>query len=113
MDRPTRESYTVAVVAPDERSAAQGVIGFARSVASIASPYLTGLFLSAPALINLPFILAGGLKITYDLLLYKVFIAIKPPEEHAQDAAPTSRCPRAGLPLQALPPGLTQPSCCG
>ena len=81
MDVPTRQSYTMAVVAPDERSAAAGVTAIARSVGSAISPAMTGLFFSIPALFNLPFFLCGGLKIIYDLLLFREFRAVKPPEE--------------------------------
>jgi MFS family permease len=81
MDVPTRQSYTMAVVAPDERSAASGVTSIARSVGAAISPSLTGVFLSIPGLLSVPFFLAGGLKIVYDLLLYRSFKRIKPPEE--------------------------------
>ena len=81
MDVPTRQSYTMAVVAPDERSAAAGVTAIARSVGASVSPVLTGLLFSIPMLFNVPFFLAGGLKIIYDLLLYREFRAVKPPEE--------------------------------
>jgi MFS family permease len=82
MDVPTRQSYTMAVVAPDERSAASGVTAIARSVGASVSPALTGLLFSIPMLFNTPFFLAGGLKIIYDLLLYREFRAVKPPEEN-------------------------------
>ena len=81
MDVPTRQSYTMAVVAPDERSAASGVTAIARSVGASISPALTGLLFSIPVLFNAPFFLSGGLKIMYDLLLYREFRAVKPPEE--------------------------------
>jgi MFS family permease len=81
MDVPTRQSYTMAVVAPDERSAASGVTTIARSVGAAISPSLTGVFLSMPALLSAPFFLSGGLKIVYDLLLYRSFRRMKPPEE--------------------------------
>jgi hypothetical protein len=81
MDVPTRQSYTMAVVAPDERSAASGVTAIARSAGAAVSPALTGLFFSIPALFNLPFFLCGGLKIIYDLLLFREFRTVKPPEE--------------------------------
>ncbi len=81
MDVPTRQSYTISVVAPDERSAAAGVTAIARSVGAAISPSLAGLLLSVPALISAPFILSGGLKIVYDLLLYRSFRRMKPPEE--------------------------------
>jgi MFS family permease len=82
MDVPTRQSYTMAVVAPDERSAASGVTAIARSVGASLSPALTGIFFSIPVLFNAPFFLTGGLKIVYDLLLYRSFNSIKAPEEN-------------------------------
>jgi MFS family permease len=81
MDVPTRQSYVMAVVAPDERSAASGVTAIARSVGASLSPALTGILFGIPALFNSPFLLAGGLKIVYDLLLYRSFVTVKPPEE--------------------------------
>lgn len=81
MDVPTRQSYTVAVVDPDERSAAAGVTAIARSVGAALSPTLTGLFFSIPVLFSAPFFFSGGLKIVYDLLLFREFRSIKPPEE--------------------------------
>lgn len=82
MDVPTRQSYTMAVVDPDERSAASGVTAIARSVGAAISPVLTGIFFSIPALLSAPFFLAGGLKVIYDLLIFREFRAIKPPEEN-------------------------------
>lgn len=81
MDVPTRQSYTMAVVAPDERSAASGVTTIARSIGAALSPALAGVMLGVPLLLGAPFVLAGGMKILYDLLLYRDFKAVKPPEE--------------------------------
>lgn len=81
MDVPTRQSYTLAVVNPEERSAAAGVAGVARTTGAAVSPLLAGILLGIPGLMNVPFFLAGGLKIAYDLLLYRSFVALKPPEE--------------------------------
>jgi MFS family permease len=81
MDVPTRQSYTMAVVSPDERSAAAGVTGIARTTGAALSPVLTGPLLADPMLSSVPFFLAGGLKIVYDLLLYRNFRANRPPEE--------------------------------
>jgi MFS family permease len=83
MDVPTRQSYTMAVVHPEERSAAAGVAGVARTAGASLSPWLAALFLGSPALVNFPFYLAGGLKIAYDLLLYRSFVRLRPPEEAA------------------------------
>jgi len=81
MDVPTRQSYTMAVVSPDERSAAAGITGIARTTGASLSPTLTGPLLASVSLLNLPFFLAGGLKIIYDLLLYRSFQGMRPPEE--------------------------------
>jgi predicted MFS family arabinose efflux permease len=75
MDVPTRQAYTMQVVAPDERSAAAGITGIARTTGAALSPVLAGHLLALPALGGLPFFLAGGLKILYDLLLYRGFKA--------------------------------------
>jgi MFS family permease len=81
MDVPTRQSYTMAVVSPEERSAAAGITGVARTTGAALSPLFVGFMFARPALINLPFIIAGTLKIVYDLLLYRQFVAVRPPEE--------------------------------
>ncbi len=73
MDVPTRQSYTMAVVEPDERSAASGMTTIARSIGAAISPSLAGVLLAAPALLSAPFLISGGLKIAYDLLLYRSF----------------------------------------
>ena len=80
MDVPPRQSYTMAVVAPDERSAAAGVTGIARSIGAAISPTLAGLFLSNPGTFGAPFFVAGGLKIIYDILLYRGFRSVKDQE---------------------------------
>lgn len=73
MDVPTRQAYTMAVVQPDERSAAAGVTAVARSVGASISPMMATVFVGSAGLMSVPFFLAGGLKIVYDLLLYRAF----------------------------------------
>ena len=73
MDVPTRQSYVMAVVARDERSAAAAVTGVARTAGASISPSLAGMCLAVPTLVGVPFVLAGGLKIVYDLLLWRGF----------------------------------------
>jgi MFS family permease len=80
MDVPTRQSYTMAVVDADERAAAAGVLSVSRNVGAAVAPLFTGAILAAPAL-GLPFLLAGGIKIVYDLWIFTVFRHVKPPEE--------------------------------
>jgi len=81
MDVPTRQSYTMAVVSPAERSAAAGITGVARTTGAAISPLFVGFLFARPRLISVPFYLAGTLKIVYDLLLYKQFVGLRPPEE--------------------------------
>jgi MFS family permease len=81
MDVPTRQSYTMAVVHPEERSAAAGLTGVARTIGAAIPPMFVGLMFAKPRLINAPFFIAGTLKIAYDLLLYRQFVSIQPPEE--------------------------------
>ncbi len=81
MDVPTRQSYVMAVVEPDERSAAAGVTGIARTMGAAISPAISTVLVTGAATAALPFYLAGGLKILYDLLIYRDFRAVRPVEE--------------------------------
>jgi len=84
MDVPARQSYVIAVVDPDERSAAAGVTGIARTTGAAISPIISAPLVASSGLTALPFFLAGGLKILYDLLLYRAFRAGRTPDEHAR-----------------------------
>jgi len=90
MDVPTRQSYTMAVVAPDERAAASGITGVARTTGAALSPLFAGLLFARPSLVDVPFYIAGTLKIAYDLLLFRAFRSLEPPEEGAA-IAPSGR----------------------
>ncbi len=82
MDVPTRQAYTMALVAPEERTAAASVTSLARSIGSATSPVFSGLLLQGPLLIvGLPFILAGILKAAYDLTLWSIFRHVRLKEE--------------------------------
>jgi MFS family permease len=80
MDVPTRQSYTMAVVDPDERTATAGLTNVARTASSAFSPLVTGMAFAAGSF-ALPFLLAGTLKIAYDGLVYVTFRGVRPPEE--------------------------------
>ncbi len=86
MDVPTRQSFTMAVVPPHERAAAAGITGVARTTGAALSPMFAGLLFAQPSLVNVPFFIAGGLKIAYDLLLYRAFKSLKAPEERTGSA---------------------------
>ncbi len=81
MDVPTRQSYVNAVVPAGERSAANGVTGTARQLGASLAPVLAGPLLASASLTAMPFLISGGLKIVYDLLLWRSFRGVKPPEE--------------------------------
>jgi MFS family permease len=81
MDVPTRQSYVMAVVEPGERSAAAGVTGIARTTGAAISPVLSAPLVASASLAAVPFFLAGGLKIVYDLLLYRAFRSGRAPDE--------------------------------
>ena len=71
----------MAVVRPEERSAAAGITAVARTVGAALAPSFAGFMFARPSLINMPFFLAGAIKIMYDLLLYRGFKGVQPPEE--------------------------------
>jgi len=81
MDVPTRQSYTQAIVPPEDRAAAAGYTTAARSCQAFGAP-VTGSFLAAGGpWIAAPFALAGSVKIAYDVAVYSRFRKLRPPEE--------------------------------
>jgi MFS family permease len=81
MDVPARQSYTAAAVDADERSAAAGVTGVARTTGAALAPVLAGPLLATPVLAGAPFVVAGVLKLVYDGLLYRLFRSATLPAE--------------------------------
>lgn len=81
MDVPTRQAYVMALVADHEREGAASTTNLARTLAQALTPVLTGWVMQALAL-GAPFVLGGGLKIAYDLLLYTTFKDVKLRSEH-------------------------------
>jgi MFS family permease len=81
MDVPARQSYTAALVSPDERSAAAGVTGVARTTGAALAPAFAGLLFATPALAGGPFVAAGALKLLYDGLLYRLFRGVALPAD--------------------------------
>jgi MFS family permease len=82
MDVPTRQSYVMAVVKPAERTFASGVTNVTRNVAWAVGPSVAGVVMQHVALAG-PLIIGGGLKIVYDVLLYRAFRHVRPPEERS------------------------------
>lgn len=81
MDVPTRQSYIVAVVKEEERTAAAGITNISRNVAQAVSPSLAGYILQTLSFLSAPFVLGGIIKIAYDIILYFNFRNMKPPDE--------------------------------
>ncbi|HVP38823.1 MAG TPA: MFS transporter [Candidatus Saccharimonadales bacterium] len=80
MDVPTRQSYVMAVVRPEERTVASGVTHLVRLFSWAVAPGFAGLLMSGPALAG-PLVVGAGMKIAYDVLLYAAFRGSRPPEE--------------------------------
>jgi MFS family permease len=77
-DVPTRQAYVISVVDPSERAAAAGVTGIARTTGAAISPAISAPLVANASLASVPFFIAGGLKIVYDLLLYRAFRSAPP-----------------------------------
>lgn len=82
MDVPTRQSYVMAVVRPEERTVASGITHIVRVGAWAVAPSFAGALMQSVAL-GIPIMIGAGMKIAYDLLLYAAFRKAKPPEETA------------------------------
>ncbi len=90
MDVPTRSSYVMAIVLPEERPAAASITSVPRSLASAASPFVAGWMLGLSPF-GWPLVAAGALKIVYDLTLLAAFSKIKPPEENEPSPQPSPK----------------------
>ncbi len=83
MDVPTRQSYVMAIVKPEERSRVAGLINLPRSLTSAIGPTIAGFVMQFVGP-SLPFVFAGGVKAVYDIALYFNFRDVKPPEEQVE-----------------------------
>jgi MFS family permease len=86
MDVPTRQSYVASLVAPNERSFASAVTNVARNVWWAIGSATAGLLMQFFAF-SAPLLVGGGAKVAYDVLLYRSFRGLKPPEEKAGSAS--------------------------
>jgi len=82
MDVPTRQSYVMAVVRPEERTFASGITHLVRLAGWAIAPAFAGLLMSGQSLAT-PIYVGAALKIFYDIALWRAFRAVKPPEESA------------------------------
>lgn len=90
MDIPVRQSYTMAVVAPEERSAAAGVTNMVRTMSQSVGPGISTPLLVVEATWMIPFLLGGLLKVGYDLALWRLFRSRPAPEERRASEPTTS-----------------------
>jgi MFS family permease len=82
MDVPTRQSYVMAVVRPGERTFASGVTHLVRVGGWAVAPAFAGMLMQGVAL-GMPLVIGAGMKIAYDILLWRAFRHLKPPEERS------------------------------
>jgi MFS family permease len=82
MDVPTRQSYVMAVVRPEERTAASGITHLVRLAMWAVAPAFAGLLMRGTSM-GAPLVIGAGMKIVYDVLLYRAFRHVRPPEEGA------------------------------
>ena len=80
MDVPTRSSYVLAVVAPEERTFASGITNLVRLASWAVAPAFAGFLMRGDSMF-LPLVIGAAMKISYDILLYRAFRAVRPPEE--------------------------------
>jgi predicted MFS family arabinose efflux permease len=80
MDVPTRQSYVMAMVRPEERAVASGVTHLVRMAAWAIAPAFAGLLMEDVSLM-VPLVIGAGMKVGYDLLLWRAFRHVRPPEE--------------------------------
>jgi len=88
MDVPTRQSYVMAIVPPHRRTYASGVTNFTRTIGWAIGPPIAG-FVMQNVVLAAPLFIGGGMKILYDIVLYRSFRHVRPPEE--QDARQIAR----------------------
>jgi MFS family permease len=92
MDVPTRQSYVAALVKPPERAYASGLTNITRTGAWAVASSLSGLVMQHLTF-SAPLVIGGALKVAYDLLLYRNFRHLKPPEELVAPASDNAGCP--------------------
>jgi predicted MFS family arabinose efflux permease len=80
MDVPTRQSYVMAVVRPEERTFASGITHLVRMAGWAVAPAFAGLLMTGTSLAA-PLVVGAGLKILYDIILWRAFRKLRPPEE--------------------------------
>lgn len=94
MDVPTRQSYTMAIVPEESRTAMATLNNLGRNTAQVISPTIGG-FVAQVAFLGAPFLAGGGVKLVYNYMLYQMFKGLKAPEEIAESASEPAGEPAA------------------
>ena len=102
MDVPTRTSYVMAVVTPEERPAAASITAVPRSLATAVSPILAGYLLTLSPF-GWPLLIGGALKAMYDVLLLIKFRGVRAAEERRAASPGPLEMPGAGPPEGGRP----------
>jgi MFS family permease len=87
MDVPTRQSYVMAVVRPEERTFASGITHLVRLAGWAFAPAFAGLLMAGQSL-AMPIFVGASLKILYDFALWRAFSGVRPPEETPRSPRP-------------------------
>ncbi|HZU99297.1 MAG TPA: MFS transporter [Planctomycetota bacterium] len=99
MDVPTRQSYVMACVRPEERTQVSGITHLVRLASWAVAPVIGGWLMSFA--LATPFFVGAALKVIYAVLLYFACRSIRPPEEEAEpktaDAKPADEDSQMGL----------------
>jgi MFS family permease len=110
MDLPTRQSYLMAMVRPEERLRAAGVTALVRNVSWALAPALAGPLMQGLA-VSVPLLAGAALKVLYDDLLYAAFRRVRPPKEDREEAtSPPRGDPRPSSLAGAAGPGEGAPA---
>jgi MFS family permease len=86
MDQAPRAALIAAVVRPEERTAVMGITSTLRTLASTTGPSITGLLAGADQF-WIAFVVAGALRLAYDVGIFAMFINIKLHKHEAADEA--------------------------
>ena len=101
MDQAPRAAFIAAVVKPEERTAVMGITNMLRTLASTVGPSVTGL-LAGNDRFWIAFVIAGALRICYDLGLFAMFVSMKLHTHESKDQLASPRRSSDGEELTEL-----------
>ena len=84
MDQAPKQAFLAAAVLPNERTAVMGVLNVVRTLSQSGGPVATG-WLAGIGKFWIAFLVAGGMKASYDLSMLKMFLRYRSREEEGKD----------------------------